>query len=126
MGDGPNRKRGQQQQAWRASAGGNDDRRGPQYKWKPAEQAAPGTWKRRLKWLALLTGALACVAGFVAMILLLRPTPRATLVAVAADPAADADRLDVPPDLYGWQTAGQFIKLGRERADAPSQGRWSR
>ncbi len=113
------RRRGQPP-AWKAAAGAADDRRGPQYKWKPADDARPGTG-RRLKQLLLLGGTLACLTGIVWLILYLWPTPQPCLVAVAADPARDADRLDVPLDLYGWRTAREFLQLGQERAGRSTQ-----
>jgi hypothetical protein len=115
MGADSPRKR-TQQPAWKAAAGAADDRRGPQYKWKPADAGQPGTGKRRLLQLLLLGGTLATLAGIVWLILYLWPTPQVTLIAVSADPARDADRLDVPLDLYGWRTAQEFLALGQEQA----------
>lgn len=114
MGADSPRNRGQQP-AWRAAAGGPDPR-GPKYKWKKEDAAPPGSGGRRLKQSLLLGGTLACLGGIVWLVLYLWPTPQPCLVAVSADPAADAPRLDVPLDLYGWQTAQEFLKLGRERA----------
>src|SRR5436305_3927529 len=112
MGADSSRKR-TQPPAWKAAAGAADDRRGLKYKWKPADAAQPGTGRRRLMQLLLLGGTLTCLAGIVWLILYLWPAPQPCLVAVAADPAQDCDRLDVPLDLYGWRTAQEFVQLGK-------------
>ena len=114
MGAESPRNRGTQP-AWKAAAG--PDPRGPQYKWKKEDAAPPGTGGRRLKQMLLLGGALACVAGFVWLVRYFMPSDQPCLVAISADPTADADRLDVPIDLYGWQTALEFQKHGQQRAD---------
>src|SRR5687767_12228740 len=115
MGADPPRNRGKQP-AWKAAAGGPDPR-GPQYKWKKEDAAPPGTGGRRLKQVLLLGATLACLTGIVWLVLYLLPTDQPGFVAISADPALDADRLDVPLDLYGWQTANEFLKHGEQRAD---------
>ncbi|HET6575096.1 MAG TPA: hypothetical protein VFG68_15925, partial [Fimbriiglobus sp.] len=114
MGADSPRGRGKQP-AWKAAAGGPDPR-GPQYKWKKEDAAPPGSGGRRLKQSLLLGGTLACLGGIVWLILLLWPTPQLCIVAVSANPADDAARLDAPLDLYGWQTAKEFLQHGKERA----------
>lgn len=115
MGADSPRSRGKQP-AWKAAAGGPDPR-GPQYKWKKEDAAPPGTGGRRLKQVLLLGATLACLAGIVWLVLYFWPTDQPCFVVVSADPALDADRLDVPLDLYGWQTANEFLKHGQERAE---------
>src|SRR5262245_34913260 len=110
------RNRGQQP-AWRAAAGTADERRGSKYKWKPDDAARPGTGRKRFLKLLVLGGTLATLGAIVWVILWLRAQPQPCLIAISANPAEDAARLDVPLDFYGWETAQELVQLGRQRAE---------
>src|SRR5690242_3311622 len=100
-------------QSWRE--GGGAARRESRYGWKPA--AGPGATRRgRLAWLGLAVAALLCVGAGAYLVFLLTRPPQPCFVAVAADPAADAESLDVPLDLAGWQSAKRFLDRGKDWA----------
>jgi hypothetical protein len=100
------------QPAWKAGASG-PARGGPRYAWKPGD-APPRRRSRRVKQLLLGLGGVVCTILIVVLIKLLQPPPHATLVLVAADPAAAVDRLDVPLDLYGWAGGRQLADWARD------------
>src|SRR3954463_2202199 len=91
--------------AWKGASPAGKAARGPQYAWKPQDQAAIETtrWVRRAKLTGLVFGGLACAALIVLLIYWLRPQKGAALVLVGADPAADVEKLDAPLDPYGWK-----------------------
>ncbi len=107
--------------AWKGAAGGSP-RRGTRYAWKPEETPA-GPPPRRLWKLAIALGAAVCVVLIYVIIMLLQRPPRAGLVLVGADPAADVDRLDVPLDLYGWWGGRQLAQWAEEAA-GQDKSRW--
>ncbi len=92
------------QPAWKAQAGGPQKAAasGPQYGWKPQEQAAQSHWARRAKLAGLTFGGLGCAAIIVVLIYWLRPQKGACLVLIGADPIANVEKLDAPLDAYGW------------------------
>ncbi|HEX4590802.1 MAG TPA: hypothetical protein VH120_12770, partial [Gemmataceae bacterium] len=91
------------QPAWKAAAGASKaSAGGPQYAWKPPDQAGKSPWGRRAKLGGVVLGGLGCVALIVVLIYWLRPQRGACLVLVGADPVADVVNLDAPLDVYGW------------------------
>src|SRR5438046_10042030 len=102
--------------SWKGEAGGST-RRGPRYAWKPETAAARP--RRRWRHLLIAGAAVGCVVLIVVLFKLLQPPPRAGLVLVAADPAEDVDRLDVPLDAYSWQGGRHLARLPAD-AGAPA------
>ncbi len=92
----------------------------PQPNWRgkastpPPAAGRPGGWRadktddskgtgRKIKLGILTLGCVAAVAAMVWLFLLPTPPKVPTIVVVVANPtAATIDRLDVPPDVYGW------------------------
>lgn len=107
---------------WRAAAEG-PTRTGPRYGWKPDGATAAPVKTRFLKRLAFAVAGGAVFGLIIALVQLLAPPDRASLVLVGADPATDLERLDVPPDLYGWLGGRQ---LAGWAASDENASRWGR
>jgi hypothetical protein len=98
---------------WRGAAGG-PPRPGKKHGWQQEDpKTATGSGKRRVKLFVIGLGATAAVVGIVWLVLLLLPSKRPGLLAIAADPGYEAGkgvgRLDVPYDPYGWQSAQRLL-----------------
>jgi hypothetical protein len=113
------------QPTWKAAAGGPaKPAQGPQYGWKPQDQAGQtGHWARRAKLAGLSLGGLGVVAVIIVLILWLRGEKGACLVIVGADPAADAENLGAPLDPYGWRGGERLAAWSAEAANAERSGR---
>jgi hypothetical protein len=79
--------------------------RSRRYAWK-AEVERGGRGPSRF---GLIVAAALCLATIVYLLFLLTRPPRPCFIAVAADPAADALRLDAPLDLLGRRSAERFL-----------------
>ncbi|HEY2783832.1 MAG TPA: hypothetical protein VGJ05_02555 [Fimbriiglobus sp.] len=78
----------------------------------PAEGKGAG---RKIRLFAIILGCVAAVAVGVWLVLHLKPPTVPTVVVVAAIPTNDTiDRLDVPPDVYGWLGAKALAKWTNE------------
>jgi len=103
------RKKGNK--AWQDQAGGAPaakQTKGPA--WKQGDAPKPGTGSRRIKIIALLALIGAVIGGAIFIILLLQDKPKPVFVIVGANPKNDADKLNVPIDPFGWQSALEFLK----------------
>ena len=115
---GPSRKIGTST-GWRSADGkAPPPQIGPRRRWQPGDDSGPRRSGRWVRIAAVLGGlaATAAAAGYL-ITLLIEPNPP-RLVVVGADPAADALRLDVPPDTAGWTTGRQLIAWGRAEEKA--------
>ena len=96
--------------AWQNQAGGAPtpgQSKGPG--WKQADAPKPGRGSRMIKILGLLFGIGAVVGGIIFLILYLMEPPKPVFVVIGANPAKDADKLNVPIDPFGWQSARLFL-----------------
>ncbi len=107
---------------WRGAAEG-PTRSGPRYGWKPDGATAAPVKTRFLKRLGFAVAGGAVFGLIVALVQLLAPPERASLVLVGADPAVDLERLDVPLDLYGWLGGRQLAGWAASDANASRWGR---
>lgn len=112
MGQSP-RKRSPQ--AWQQGGGGagGPSRKEAAQKWKQVNAETPAVRasgnRRMFIGLFLFTGLLFLVGGVFLLIYLLRAPARPLIVPLAANPAEDVERLNVPVDHYGWLAAQQII-----------------
>lgn len=111
---------GQGQPSWRG--GDARPRRESRYGWKPGTGSRP-TRRGWLTWFGLFAAAVVCLGGVAYLLFLLTRPPQPCFIAVAADPTADAESLDVPLDFAGWQSARRFLDRGKDWAGRTAWGR---
>lgn len=77
---------------------------------------------RKILFVGLTLGCVAAVAALVWLLLVPTPPKIPTIVVVAANPTAAAvDRLDVPPDVYGWSGARKLADWTTKAAQGQRQ-----
>src|SRR5207253_2563713 len=107
---------------WRGDAA--RPQRAAKHGWKAGAEAPPGTGKRKLG--AALVGLLllGVTIAIVWWVLLPKNPPKPCLVLLATNPADHCAKLDVPMDLYGWQSAKLLAEQAKDRAGKAQAGTW--